>query len=61
MTMAQHARLIDVGSGEVPKRVGQGEVSLLRRLRDVLRPGDVLLAGSLLANSVDWRTYKVVA
>jgi hypothetical protein len=29
---------------------GQGEVSLLRRLWDVLRPGDVLLADSLLAN-----------
>src|SRR6516225_4397971 len=29
---------------------GQGEVSLLRRLWDVLRPGDVLLADSLIAN-----------
>ena len=29
---------------------GQGEVSLLRELWDVLRPGDVLLADSLLAN-----------
>jgi hypothetical protein len=29
---------------------GQGEVSLLRQLWDVLRPGDVLLADSLLAN-----------
>ncbi|MHC4880747.1 MAG: IS4 family transposase, partial [Planctomycetota bacterium] len=29
---------------------GQSEVSLLRRLRDVLRPGDVLLADSLLSN-----------
>lgn len=29
---------------------GQGEVSLLRRLWDMLRPGDVLLADSLLAN-----------
>jgi len=29
---------------------GQGEVSLLRRLWDVLRPGDVLLTDSLLAN-----------
>ena len=29
---------------------GQGEVSLLRRLWDVLRPGDVLLADSLLSN-----------
>lgn len=29
---------------------GQGEVSLLRRLWDVLRPGDVLLADSLMSN-----------
>jgi hypothetical protein len=29
---------------------GQGEVSLLRRLWDVLRPGDILLADSLTAN-----------
>ncbi len=29
---------------------GQGEVSLLRQLWDVLRPGDVLLADSLLGN-----------
>src|SRR5262245_13876715 len=29
---------------------GQGEVSLLRRLWDVLRPGDVLLTDSLLAH-----------
>jgi ribosomal protein L32E len=29
---------------------GQSEVSLLRRLWDVLRPGDVLLADSLLSN-----------
>jgi hypothetical protein len=29
---------------------GQGEVSLLRRLWDVLRPGDVLLADSLISN-----------
>jgi hypothetical protein len=29
---------------------GQGEVSLLRRLWDVLRPGDVLLTDSLLSN-----------
>jgi hypothetical protein len=29
---------------------GQGEVSLLRRLWDVLRPGDVLLADQLIAN-----------
>jgi Transposase DDE domain len=29
---------------------GQGEVSLLRQLWDVLRPGDVLLADSLLSN-----------
>src|SRR5581483_5737188 len=29
---------------------GQGEVSLLRSLWDVLRPGDVLLTDSLLAN-----------
>ena len=29
---------------------GQGEVSLLRRLWDVLRPGDVLLADRLMAN-----------
>src|SRR5689334_25068749 len=32
---------------------GQGEVSLLRRLRDVLRPGDVVLADRLLGN---WAT-----
>jgi hypothetical protein len=29
---------------------GQGEVSLLRRLWDVFRPGDILLADSLMAN-----------
>lgn len=29
---------------------GQGEVSLLRRLWDILRPGDVLLADSLMSN-----------
>ena len=29
---------------------GQGEVSLLRRLWDVLAPGDVLLADGLIAN-----------
>jgi hypothetical protein len=29
---------------------GQGEVSLLRRLWDVLLPGDVLLADSLISN-----------
>jgi len=29
---------------------GQGEVSLLRRLWDVLRPGDILLADRLIAN-----------
>jgi hypothetical protein len=32
---------------------GQGEVSLLRRLRDVLRPGDVVLGDRLLGN---WAT-----
>src|SRR5437879_8510354 len=29
---------------------GQGEVSLLRRLWDCLRPGDILLTDALLAN-----------
>jgi hypothetical protein len=29
---------------------GQGEVSLLRRMWDILRPGDLLLADSLLSN-----------
>ena len=29
---------------------GQGEVSLLRRMWDVLRPGDILLADSLMSN-----------
>src|SRR5262249_54604914 len=29
---------------------GQGEVSLLRRLRDALRPGDLLLTDALMAN-----------
>jgi hypothetical protein len=29
---------------------GQGEVSLLRRIWDILRPGDILLADSLLSN-----------
>ena len=29
---------------------GQGEVSLLRRMWDILRPGDVLLTDSLMAN-----------
>jgi len=36
---------------------GQGEVSLLRELWDVLRPGDVLLADSLLAN---WATIVLL-
>ncbi len=32
---------------------GQGEVSLLRRLWDVLRPGDVLLGDRLMCNRVE--------
>jgi hypothetical protein len=36
---------------------GQGEVSLLRRLWDVLRPGDVLLGDRLLAN---WPTIVLL-
>jgi len=36
---------------------GQGEVSLLRRLWDVLRPGDVLLADRLAAN---WATIALL-
>src|SRR5437762_10031071 len=36
---------------------GQGEVSLLRRLWDVLRPGDVLLADRLTAN---WTTIRML-
>src|SRR6516164_8193513 len=36
---------------------GQGEVSLLRRLWDVLRPGDVLLADRLAAN---WATIVLL-
>jgi hypothetical protein len=36
---------------------GQGEVSLLRRLWDVLRPGDVLLADRLTAN---WATILML-
>jgi hypothetical protein len=36
---------------------GQGEVSLLRRLWDVLRPGDVLLGDRLLAN---WATIVLL-
>src|SRR5262245_7950996 len=36
---------------------GQGEVSLLRRLWDVLRPGDVLLADRLTAN---WATIALL-
>src|SRR4051794_14390820 len=36
---------------------GQGEVSLLRRLWDVLRPGDVLLADRLAAN---WATIHML-
>jgi hypothetical protein len=36
---------------------GQGEVSLLRRLWDVLRPGDVLLADRLTAN---WATISML-
>jgi hypothetical protein len=36
---------------------GQGEVSLLRRLWDVLRPGDVLLADRLTAN---WATIVLL-
>src|ERR1051326_5528663 len=37
---------------------GQGEVSLLRRLWDVLRPGDVLLTDSLLANWLNMLQLK---
>jgi IS4 transposase len=37
---------------------GQGEVSLLRRLWDVLRPGDVVLAGRLTAN---WATILLLS
>src|SRR5262245_28981568 len=37
---------------------GQGEVSLLRRLWDVLRPGDVLLADRLTAN---WATIALLS
>jgi Transposase DDE domain len=36
---------------------GEGEVSLLRRLWDVLRPGDVLLADRLTAN---WATIQML-
>src|SRR5262249_42193421 len=36
---------------------GQGEVSLLRRLWDILRPGDVLLADRLTAN---WATILLL-
>src|SRR5205814_9838850 len=36
---------------------GEGEVSLLRRLWDVLRPGDVLLADRLTAN---WATILML-
>jgi hypothetical protein len=36
---------------------GQGEVSLLRRLWDVLRPGDVLLGDRLMAN---WATIVLL-
>jgi hypothetical protein len=36
---------------------GQGEVSLLRRLWDVLRPGDVVLADRLTAN---WATIQML-
>ena len=36
---------------------GQGEVSLLRRLWDVLRPGDVVLADRLTAN---WATIAML-
>jgi hypothetical protein len=37
---------------------GQGEVSLLRRLGDVLRPGDVVLADCLTAN---WATLALLS
>jgi hypothetical protein len=37
---------------------GQGEVSLLRRLQDVLRPGDVVLGYRLLGN---WATIVFLA
>jgi hypothetical protein len=37
---------------------GQGEVSLLRRLWDVLRPGDVVLADCLTAN---WATLTLLS
>jgi hypothetical protein len=36
---------------------GQGEVSLLRRLWDVLRPGDIVLADRLTAN---WATIQML-
>lgn len=41
--------VIDVGFCQYAGK-GQGEVSLLRRMWDVLRPGDVLLADRLIAN-----------
>lgn len=41
--------VIDVGFCRYAGK-GQGEVSLLRRMWDVLRPGDVLLADRLIAN-----------
>src|ERR1700730_16931028 len=36
---------------------GQGEVSLLRRLWDILRPGDILLTDALLAN---WANFVML-
>src|SRR5262249_53608249 len=41
--------VVNLGFGQYAGK-GQGEVSLLRRLGDVLRPGDVLLGDRLLAN-----------
>ena len=47
--------ILDLGIGRYTGK-GQGEVSLLRRIWDVLRPGDVLLGDRLMGNwaSIYW-------
>src|SRR5918911_4945877 len=49
--------VVNLGSCQYAGK-GQGEVSLLRRLWDVLQPGDVLLGDRLLAN---WATIALLA
>ena len=53
--------ILDLGIGRYAGK-GQGEVSLLRRIWDVLRPGDVLLGDRLMGNwaSIYWLQQRGV-